>query len=78
MVMDPKSQRKTVRWYFRLVLVEDLALFAALVSIPADPKNAWLLGMSPSRLAILAFVALMTLAALWLVIKDRVHQDLSA
>lgn len=76
--MDPKSQRKTVRWYFRLVLVEDLALFAALVSIPADPKNAWLLGMSPSRLAILAFVALMTLAALWLVIKDRVHQDWTA
>ena len=47
---DSNQPSKALIYYFLLGAVEGLFVFIALMLIPPDPKNAWLLGYSRSRL----------------------------
>ena len=51
---------------FWLTALEGILCLVLLFIIPSDPKNAWLLGFSPSRLLMALGLALAVLIALWL------------
>src|SRR5512133_2016723 len=59
----PKKESVWLKGFMSLAFLEGLASIYAILSIPGDPKNAFLLGFSLSRLAIL-FVLLVTLGIL--------------
>jgi hypothetical protein len=70
--------RAVPRYYFITGAVETLFALGVLLRIPADPKNAWLLGFSKTRLG-LAGVFLAVLGGfIWLSVKswrDKTWQD---
>ncbi len=72
MAQAPETQSKVAflekAWpvYFLLCAVEGLVNLASLVRLPADPKNAFLLGYSASRLGIIFLLLFLSMAALWL------------
>lgn len=60
------SNLKTLRYYFYAGFVEGLLAFVILLLIPSDPKNAWLFGLSKSRLAMAAGILAVALVFGWL------------
>jgi hypothetical protein len=56
---------KTLRYYLISGAIEGLLALAILLLIPSDPKNAWLFGLSKSRLAIAAGILIVTAAFGW-------------
>ncbi|MBC8508594.1 MAG: hypothetical protein ISR58_03350 [Anaerolineales bacterium] len=54
----PRWRVRALHFYSIASIIEGLATFVYLVSIPGDPANAWLLGFSKSRLALLLAIVL--------------------
>ena len=66
------SQKHTLRYkitlwrlYLLLGITEGLISLTLLLSIPADPKNAWLFGFSRNRVALITALGLGLLGFLW-------------
>ncbi len=57
------DNRRRIFW---LIAVEGILCLVLLLIIPYDPKNAWILGFSPSRLLIAFGLLLAILVSLWL------------
>ncbi|MDH5507199.1 MAG: hypothetical protein OEZ02_08270 [Anaerolineae bacterium] len=68
--MTKFPQSVVLRLYLALASLEGFAVLAALLSVSPDPKNAWLLGFSKSRILLAAVVLASALAiaglAFWL------------
>jgi len=62
----PDSSQKTLRYYLHTGVIEGLVALIILFLIPSDPKNAWVLGFSKSRLAMAVGLLIVTGAFGWL------------
>jgi Glycosyltransferase family 87 len=70
------KSRKYLNLLVSLIAASWLTALAWLLSIPADPKNAVLMGLSPARLVLAGFGLLMTAAAVFLLFMLRRRQEL--
>lgn len=71
--MKPKDNRNfqlgVLKYYFTSGFFEGLASLALLLSIPTDPKNAWLFGFSKTRLGMVAVFVIIIICFLMLTVK---------
>lgn len=65
-----------LRIYSYSLLILSLAVLLYIVSLPADPKNAWLLGLSKARWGMLAGAALLFCVTLLLAVSGLRKPDL--
>jgi len=69
---DTGWKERALRGYFLLLPLESVVMLAYIASLPADPKNSWLLGYSLSRWLMLAVTLGMCAVTLFLLVKSWV------
>ena len=64
-----------LRAYFYLAALDGAAALIYLLSIPADPKNAWLFGLSRSRLVLVGCALFLGLGFFWLGLQLQLRKS---
>jgi predicted secreted protein len=72
---NPALRRRLLYLFLSLSLIAGTATLARVLSIPPDPKNAWLLGYSKTRIVIMGGVLAVLLALLYYVIYLSLRPD---
>jgi hypothetical protein len=62
-------KERALRGYFLLLSLESVGVLVYIFSLPADPKNYWLLGLSLNRWLMLATALAMSAAGLFLLVR---------
>jgi len=69
---DTGWKERALRGYFLLLTLESVVMLAYIASLPADPKNSWLLGLSRNRWLMLAAALAMSATSLFPLVKSWV------
>lgn len=70
---DEKRMAVYCRLYFLLGAIEAIGMVVALLLIPADPKNAWILGYSKARIAMMTIGGILIACFVYLGVKGWHH-----
>lgn len=69
---DTGWKERALKGYFLLLTLESVVMLAYIASLPADPKNSWLLGLSRNRWLMLAAALAMSATSLFPLVKSWV------
>lgn len=69
---DTGWKERALKGYFLLLTLESVVMLAYVASLPADPKNSWLLGLSRNRWLMLAAALAMFATSLFPLVKSWV------
>lgn len=69
---DPQNIR-LLHIYLALAILEGIGSMVAILSIPADPKNAWLVGYSPERIFLIVSLLFIVASFIWLLMQFRIN-----
>jgi hypothetical protein len=76
---DPEKTNKlenlALRLYFSLIVPGGILAITGLLCIPVDKKNPLIFGLSAQRWILILGVLLITLAAIWLLIRTYIHRE---